>query len=170
MRNITLRKSLYCQLVATIFALIIVVSFSSNSHAEEIKPIIVDALDKGDTTLAVSLLNQEISIDPSFNKNYFMLGLIYYTQNDFSKAMEQFAIAFDKKSKDYESLYYIGMSQLALGEIDAAEKTFKKGIKKDKKEKHRFEDGLGLVLMEKEDYIEASKLFRKAIVGEKKAE
>ena len=165
MRNITLRKSLNFQLVATVFVLLLITVLAVGVYAQEVKPIIVDALNKGDTALAIDLLNQEIEIDKTYHLNYYTLGMIYFERQEFNKAVEQFETALDKKKKHYESLYYLGMSQLKLGNIDEAEKTFKTGIKKDKKEKHRFEDGMGLVLMEHGKYQDAGKLFRKALVN-----
>ena len=166
MRNMTLRKSVYFQLVATIFVFLLTITLPTESKSEELKPVIADALTKGDTTLALDLLDQEIALDLGYHYNYFTKGRIFFERGQFGKAKDQFAVAFDKKSKDYESLYYLGLSQLELGELEEARKTFKEGIKKDKDLKHRFEDGLGLVFMKEKNYNEADTYFRKAIVGD----
>ncbi len=58
------------------------------------------------------------------------------------------------------------MTQLELNMVEEAFETFKTGKKKDKKNKFRFEDGLGLVFMEQKKYTEADKAFRQALIGE----
>lgn len=166
MRNGTLRKSVYSQLLATFLTLILLFGITLTVNGEEIKPEIANALEKGDTALAINLLNQEIDLDKSYYLNYYTLGMIYYNQEHYNKAQEQFLNALDKKSKHYESLYYLGMTQLQLGDIEEAQKTFEKGIKKDKKEGYRFEDGLGLVYLEQKKYEDADKKFRQALIGD----
>ena len=132
---------------------------------DDIKPDIVRALDLGDTTKAMGLLQHEIKVDGAYHANYYTVGMIYYKRQEFAKALEQFELAIDRKGKHYPSLHYLGLSQLQLGDLDEAEETFKKGIKKAKKlEKGWFENGRGLVMMVREDYQEADRAFRSALV------
>ncbi len=147
-------------------ALVIVMIFSV-LQAEELKQTIADALKAGDTTKAISLLQQEIELDKSYHYNYYMLGRIYYNQGEYEKARDQFQKALKKKKKHYESLYYLGLCYLKLGEIDEAEKVMEKGRKKAKKDmKYMFENGYGLVMMEKGKYQEADLAFRQALIGD----
>ncbi len=166
MRKYILRKHLNYQLVATLLSTIVILIFVTTTKAEVIKAPIASALEKGDTTLAINLIQNEIKIDKSYYLNYFLLGEISYARENYEEASEQFVHALKAKKKHYESLYLLGMSQLNMGDIDDAFETFTKGVKKDKKKKARFHDGLGLVLMEQEKYQEADRAFRTALVDE----
>ncbi len=166
MRINRLRKHLNYQLVATILTTLLILLITSTLHAEEIKAPIANALAAGDTTLAIDILNKDIEVDKSYYLNYFTLGQIYYNQEKFDEAAEQFQKSLKAKKKHYDSLYLLGNTQMKLGDIDAAFESFTLGIKKDKKHKSRFQDGLGLVLMEQEEYSKAETLFRKALVEE----
>ena len=114
--------------VATALAVLAVTISAVTTYSQDVKVEISDALKRGDTTIAIDLLNREIELDKSYHLNYYKLAL-------------------DKKKKDYESLYYLGLSYLALGELDKAEKAMQEGEKKDKSGKAKFEDGLGQIAM-----------------------
>jgi len=133
--------------------------------AEDVKSNIREALDTGDTTLAIQLLNKDTEIDKGYHYNYYTLGRIYFAREQYQKAKEQFEIALEKKSKHYESLYYLGLTYISLGDIENALKTMKKGQKKAKKIKDLFDNGYGLVLMKQGKYDEAVGSFMKAQVG-----
>lgn len=136
------------------------------SAAQDLKQQVAEALQKGDTAQAIEILKQEIEHDKGYYFNYAVLGKIYYEQRDYAKAAEQLEVAVDKKSKHFESLYLLGRCYLILGNIEQAEEVMRKGIKKAKKEKHFFENGFGLVMMAREDYQEADRAFRKALIGD----
>ncbi len=131
--------------------------------AAEVKQEITDALNAGDTTTAVDLLNKEIGLDPSFDANYYILAEIYYKDKQYAKAEEQLTIALKKNKKFYEGMYLLGKIDLKLNKIDEAEKLFKEGLKKDKKMQGEFHNGLGLAHMARGDYNDADTEFRKAI-------
>ena len=166
MRNITLRKHLNYQLVVSSLLSILLLISASKLNAQDIKEPIATALQKGDTTLAIQLINQEIELDKSYYLNYFVLGQISYERENYQEAAKQFKLALDAKSKHYDSMYLLGMAELQLGNIDEALELFKTGKKKDKDNKSRFEDGLGLVLMEQDKFQEADKSFRQALIDE----
>jgi len=131
----------------------------------EVKPEIVEALNAGDTTQAVRLLEHEIELDKSYYMNYYTLGQIYFKRMQFAKAKEQFQFALDKKSKHYESLYQLGLCYLKLNQVDSAREVMEKGRKKAKKGlKHLFENGCGLVMLKQGNYQEADRAFRQALV------
>ncbi len=132
--------------------------------SQEIKQPIRDALDRGDTTRAISLLEEDIEVDPSYEYNYFVLGQIYMKQKKNNAAMEQFEMAINKNKKFYEGLYALGLVQLKLGKIDEAGKNFNTGLKKSKKMKANFHNGIGLVYMARGEYNEADKEIRQAII------
>ena len=112
------------------------------------------------------LLNKEISLDKSYYLNYYTLGMIAFERGQWQEAIDQLGMALKKKKKHYNSLYQLGLAYLNLGDLDNAEKTMQEGIKKDKKEKHRFEDGFGQVLLARKNWSEADRAFRQALVGD----
>ncbi|MFH1372851.1 MAG: tetratricopeptide repeat protein [bacterium] len=137
------------------------------SVGAEIKPEINEALQAADTTLAIDLLKHEIELDKSYHLNYFTLGMIYYNRQDCAGARQQFQMALDKKSKDFESLYYLGLCFLSLGQLDSAQAVMDRGVKKAKKEyKHVFENGSALVMLQLGQYDQAQKSVMRALVDQ----
>ena len=134
-----------------------------SANSQEVKLAISDALAAGDTVLAISLLEKEIGIDKAYHMNYYMLGRIYFERGQYVEAKEQFRTAQEKKSKHYESLYYLGLTHLNLNELADAKQVMEKGRKKDRKHTDWFDDGYGLVMMAQENYPEADRAFRRAI-------
>jgi tetratricopeptide (TPR) repeat protein len=132
--------------------------------SQDIKNTISDALSAGDTTLAISLLEKEIGLDPSYEYNYYTLGLIYVNRGDYQKAEEQFEIALEKNKRFWLGLYELGKVQLKLNKLDEAEKNFKLGEKKAKKFKDEFLNGKGLLHIARGEYDKADTELRKAIV------
>jgi tetratricopeptide (TPR) repeat protein len=130
--------------VSALFLLIL----GSNLLAQDVKPPIREALNIGDTAHAIELINKDIQLDPAYNINYLTLGMIYYQRDQFSRAKDQFLLALDKKKKDYESTYYLGMTYLHLDDPKSAEKLFNEARQKTKgADKARFEDGYGQVML-----------------------
>lgn len=137
----------------------------------DVKPEIIDALNRHDTAQALTLLDNEMKIDPAYAANYYLKGRIFFARNQLDLALAQFDTALDKKSKLYEALYYKGLVLLTRGNIDEAEEIFNNGIKKAKDDKALFHNGLGLVLLEKKEYTKADVEFRKAsTIGPDRAE
>lgn len=147
----------------TILLVLVIAPFAA---AQSVKPEITAAIDAGDTVKAISLLEEQISLDKAYDYNYYLLGTIYFKQEKFARAREQLEIAVDKKDR-IESYYQLGLTYLELEQIDQAEKTFKKGRKEaGKDEKYIFDNGLGLVFLARKNYQEADRAFRAAIVGD----
>jgi len=158
-----LKRSYFLPVLTLLMGALILFSASSVFSAD-IKPEISDALDRGDTTLALKLLDREIEVDKAYHLNYYVKGLIGFNRGEYQKAKEQFILAQDKKSKHYESLYYLGLCHLKLNEVEEALKVMEKGRKKAKNVKDWFENGYGLVMMTQENYVEADRAFRQAII------
>ena len=139
--------------------------FSGTTFPAEVKPQIAEALNTGDTTRAIQLLEHEIEVDESYHINYYTLGQIYFNRMQWAKAKEQFRLALDKKSKHYESLYQLGRCYLKLDQVDSAQAAMEKGRRKAKKGlRHLFENGYGLVMLKQGNYQEADRAFRQALV------
>ncbi len=145
-----------------IFTLLFTV-FSAPVFAYNLKPDIVEALNANDTAQALVLINNEIKTDASYGPNYLIKGQILFARNQLDESLELFELALKKKSKLYEALYYKGKVHLLQKNFDEAEKAFQKGIKKAKKEKALFHNGMGMLLIEREEYAKADVEFRKAI-------
>ncbi|MFZ1684856.1 MAG: tetratricopeptide repeat protein [Candidatus Zixiibacteriota bacterium] len=130
--------------VSALFLLIL----GSNLLAQDVKPPIREALNIGDTAHAIELINKDIQLDPAYNINYLTLGKVYFQRGQYSRAKDQFLLALDKKKKDYESTYYLGITYLRLDDPKSAEKLFGEARQKTKGvEKARFEDGYGQVML-----------------------
>ncbi len=154
----------HCRFYTLLAAAVIVISVPTVVSGE-VKPAILEALDAADTARAINLLQTEIEIDPGYHLNYNYLGRINYERHQFAQAKEFFLKAVEKKSKHWESLYLLGRCQLELGEVDEAEQTMKEGLKKARNsEKAWFENGYGLVMMARENYVDADRAFRAALV------
>ncbi|MFH1686161.1 MAG: tetratricopeptide repeat protein [bacterium] len=135
------------------------------SASDDLKPEIMNAFERADTAKAINLLNAEIQVDKSYHANYFTLGMIYFQRQQYEKAAGQFETALEKKSRHFPSLYHLGLCQLKLGQVDKAEETFSQGKKKARDtEKGWFENGIGLVMMARQQYQEADRAFRAALV------
>lgn len=145
----------------SLFALLI---FPLTASLQTAKPEITEALQSGDTTRAVSLIENEIKLDPSNGYNYFLLGKIHETRGQLPDAEKQYQLSFDKDGKFYQGLYALGLIQLKLNKVDAAEKSFSLGLKKSKDMKAAFNNGMGLVYMAKGDYNSADRAIRQAII------
>jgi tetratricopeptide (TPR) repeat protein len=156
----TLRQNI---LALLIIATTIVVVGIAPAGAETLDEVAANALAAGDTATAVLRLERQIGIDPNYHYNYYILGQIYFNQGKWEQARDQLQLALDNKGKHYESMYSLGLAQLQLGEIDAAEETLSKGLKKARKMKDSFEYGMGLVFLEKKEYQDADRSIRRAL-------
>jgi len=165
-RNYVLRGRVKNRVSVAFLAIFFVAALVAVVYSQNVKPEIEQAIQAGDTARALNLLDREIDLDKSNPWNYYTKGMIYYNRMQYKQAATQFELALDKKSKHFESMYMLGLSYLQLGELDQAEKTMSEGLKKDKKDKHRFDDGYGQVMMAKKNYVEADRAFRQAIVGD----
>ncbi len=141
-------------------AMVALIIYIPTVESGEENPTIQDALDAADTAKAINLLQIEIEIDPGYHLNYNYLGRICYERHQYTQAKELFQNAVEKKKKHWESLYLLGRCQLELGEVDEAEETMKEGLKKARNsEKAWFENGYGLVMMARENYVDADRAF-----------
>lgn len=122
------------------------------------------ALNAGDTTRAIQQINSDISSDPNYHSNYFSLGYLYYLRGDYDRAAVQFERALSKKDKHWESLYLLTRCQIEQEKFAAAHKNAENGLKRDRNNKGRWENVLGMALMGLERYAEADAAFRRALV------
>ncbi|MCD6249243.1 MAG: tetratricopeptide repeat protein [candidate division Zixibacteria bacterium] len=158
------KKTLKQNILALSFAVIMITVVGTVSvSAETLNEVVENALATGDTTQAIVRLEKEIEIDPTYHYNYYVLGRIYFNQGKWGPARDQFRLALDKKGKHYESMHYLGLCQLELGELEAAEKTFSKGLKKARDMKDTFEYCMGLTYMAQEKYSDADRSIRRAL-------
>ncbi len=162
MKNIT-TKNRQISLIGAAFVLLFSL-LTASAHSDVLKPEIQNVLNSGDTAKAITMLEQEIKLDPAFHYNYFILGLIYYNRMQYDKALNYFKDALDKKGKHLESLYYYGLCNIRVNNLKKAQESMEDGLKKAPKElKHLFENGVGLVHMAMKNYPEADRAFRRAL-------
>lgn len=148
-----------------------VVSAGAPDFDYTLKPEIEQALTDRDTARVLTLLDNEINLDPAYAPHYLLKGRIFYARQQYDKALEEFETALEKKSKLYEAMYYQGLVLLHQGKLEEAKKVFNSGLKKSKEERALFHNGMGLLLLEKKEYNAADVEFRKAIsIGPDEAE
>ena len=165
MKNITTAKE-KIGLRGIVFLFLVLFSTSA-SAADDLKAEIQFTLNSGDTAKAITQLQAEIKLDPAYHFNYYTLGRIYFNWMQYEKALNQFKLALDKKSKHYESLYYYGVCNIRLDNLKEAQKAMEDGLKKAPKElKAWFENGTGLVYLDQKNYSEADRAFRRALAAE----
>ena len=87
-RMMELRKGVNLQSVAIVLMAFLVTVMTPFINAQEVKPIIIEALNRGDTATAISLLESEISLDKTYYMNYYTLGLVYYNQGKYHEACQ----------------------------------------------------------------------------------
>ena len=134
------------------------------AYAQDVKPEIRAALNSGDTTTAVDLINKDIQLDPSYNVNYLTLGMIYYQRHQYQRAKAQFLIALDKKKKDYESSYYLSMAYLQLNQLDSAAKVLQEPLDRAKGlDRARFEDAYAQVMLARDSIDAAQRALIEAV-------
>ena len=139
--------------------------FPLNLSAQEIKEEISNLLNSGDTTRAITMLESEIKLDPSYEYNYLVLGDIYKKQKKYDLAKEQYQKSVDKNKKFFPGLYALSMIQLQQGDLDEAEKNLSNGLKKSKKlDKAMFHNGMAMLHMARGDYNDADSEIRKALI------
>ena len=161
--NLLLKNIFLGRFSVIILAVLFLIQTASS---QTVKPEISSALEAGDTVRAIDLINTEISFDKGYYHNYYLLGSIYYEQGEFTKARDWLELAVKYKKKDARSQYLLGKTYLKLGDLESAEKvmsTYRKKAKKD--DRHLFENGFGLVMLARENYQDADRAFRQAIVS-----
>lgn len=157
-------KALRQNILATVLWLAgVTLVFAPSVRTQTLDQSVQAALDAADTATAITRLESVIETDPTYHYNYHVLGLIYYKREDYQKASGYFQTALEKKRKSFESLYYYGLCQLKLGDLDGSQKSFDEGLKKAGDMKDRFEYGLGLLYMARKDYQQADRSLRRAV-------
>ncbi len=90
-------------------------------------------------------LKEKISQNPKDPVNYFTLGKMYYDSSRFEEARTQFQAALGAKADHDLSNYMLGMTQIALGDLDGARATFMSRIEANPSFKAEYNYGLGEV-------------------------
>jgi tetratricopeptide (TPR) repeat protein len=87
----------------------------------------------GDFNTAMKILKKSLKIDPYYPETHYHLGLLYYEQGDYLKAIEEFYKAIENylpREKSWKSDAYtaLGEAFYKLGMVDDAIKSWKKAI------------------------------------------
>lgn len=143
-------------------AAVLIFWVSGPAAAATLKPEIVEALNRHDTTQVLTIIDNELKIDPT-NGDYFVLrGRILYAREKFPEALDEFERALKIKTTRYQALYYKGLILLKQNKLDEAKAAFDEGVKKAKDENALFHNGMGLYLIAMGQYADADVEFRKA--------
>jgi tetratricopeptide (TPR) repeat protein len=165
MRDKVLKRRIYSLLLCA--ALVLSgTGLQADSVGSEFKvsAAVQNALNAGDTTLAIDLLNKDIAADPNYHTNYFSLGYLLYQRGDYDRAAIQFQRALEKKDKHWESLLLLTYCQIQQEKYDEALTNAENGLKRDRNNKGRWENVMGMALMGLERYADADAAFRRALV------
>ena len=87
------------------------------------------SLSVGDENAAETYLLQMNETDPADSVGFSELGLFYFRNNEFNKSFEAFRSAVDLGPPALAlNLFFLGKTNLALGDAQSAENNFKRGI------------------------------------------
>lgn len=153
-------------LILSLILLTATTYMAPTASADEISEPVANALAAGDTTKAIKLLENDVQLDPGYEFNYYTLGQIYEKRHKYSKALEYYQTAVDKKSKFWEAVYSLGLMQLQLNKVDEAEKTMERGLKKARDHEALFHNGMGLVYIAQGKYNDADREIRQALIDQ----
>ncbi|GAC1703052.1 MAG: hypothetical protein NVS9B4_09990 [Candidatus Acidiferrum sp.] len=73
-----------------------------------------------------SLLNRAVSIDPKFSEAYLQLGIVYFAQGNFDKAIEFYKKAIALNSELSEAHYRLGVAYERAGRAEQAQQEFQR--------------------------------------------
>ena len=165
MRVKTLKRRIYSIfLCAALVFCAAAINADSLQDEFKVSDAVQSALATGDTTLAIDLIKKEIAADPNYHINYYDLGYLYFQRGDYDRAAVQFQKALEKKDKHWESLYLLTRCEIEQEKYAEAQKNAENGLKRDKNNKGRWENALGMALMGQEQYRDADAAFRRALV------
>jgi Flp pilus assembly protein TadD len=113
---------------------------------------------KGDTNRGIDLLTRACQLDPEDAESQFQLGAIYDRIKRPGDAVEHFQKAVDLNPSDARAWDYLALNLEALGEIERADASYKKGL--DVVQRGPFYDGFldynyGRFLMKRGDLAES---------------
>jgi tetratricopeptide (TPR) repeat protein len=164
--NVMSGKTLKEHIIAMLMVLVAGTLMLCGSAAGQTGNVRLDsALASRDYKAATPMLEAAIQQDPTYFLNYYLLGKIFYDEGKWSKAEEQFQLCLAKKGKHYEALYYLARCQVNLGDLDVADRNIQEGLKKAQDFKAWFENAQGVLMLQRKQYQEADKAFRRALAG-----
>ena len=83
-RDYVLKRHAGNRYFAVIFATLLIGILAAAIYSQEIKPEISEALEAGDTTLAIELLDKDIAFDKANPWNYYTKGMIFFERGQFA--------------------------------------------------------------------------------------
>ena len=125
------KKERYKSLAATCSALALVALVIGVTPAEakiDVKKVTA-ALEAADTSGAQSTIDAALQSNASDHLALYLQGHIHYARANWQAARENFAASLKSKKKFSQSLYYLMLSQMHLGEFKDAEVNLRKGRK-----------------------------------------
>ncbi len=118
---------------------------------------------KGDQEEAEKYFKNSIIVNNNYYEGYFNLGLLYYQQKNFNKAIENFKRCYSINMKNV-GLYVVFINtSLKLNKITRAKEYFNKGYKLFKETDHRLLNCGGVIELLCRNYKKARTFFSKAL-------
>ncbi|RIL10164.1 MAG: hypothetical protein DCC75_04935, partial [Proteobacteria bacterium] len=137
-------------------------SVSRDSKCMRAGELLTQAIALGDGSAAEeNLYRKALSICPQMAEAQFNLGVLYFKRGDLPRAKESFELAWaSKQEADYAAA--LGSVSLALGEVDAASKSFEKALALEPNSAGALQ-GLAVVEERRGDTNEAISYLKKAL-------
>ena len=117
----------------SILFLIIFASIAANAQNPDAAKLHENArtfMNQGDYSNAILILNRLLQNDPKNMELYKDLAVSYYLQKDNAKALEAIKPVLESNEVDDQCFQVAGSIYKAMNDPDAAEKNYKKGLKK----------------------------------------
>ena len=116
----------------------------------------------GDVSAAKETLEKALAIKKSDPNTSYNLGAIYFSEHQYQKAIDQFAVAAEFDSENANALFLLGLSQLRLKNYSDARESLNRGLGKFPRDV-RFSQALGQLYSETEDFEKAELALRKSL-------
>ncbi len=124
---------------------------AASSEAKMDAKKVAEFLESADTSGAQSAIDAALQSNVGDHTALYWQGRIHYARGNWQSAKESFTAALEAKKKFYQSLYYLTLSQMHLGEFKEAEVNLRRGSKKARTMRIEFkgaEDSLRLIKAE----------------------
>ncbi|RME31051.1 MAG: tetratricopeptide repeat protein, partial [Candidatus Zixiibacteriota bacterium] len=116
----------------------------------------------GQLTKGLKALRRAHGLDSTDAETAFSMGNCFAAQREFDSAAQYYAESIRHGKKTDQAYYFLGMSQRSLGDLEAAEESFKKGININPENKTCLQ-ALGGVYAARKKYAMAAEQFKKVL-------
>jgi len=107
-------------------------------------------------------INKEVPEIPNEDMAYIQLGLNYYTNNNYTKAIEAFSKALEINNKSVEAMNNLGATSYMMGDLDKAILYFEKAIELNRNYVEAY-GNLAYAYLEKNDLSKAEEVLKEGL-------